>query len=626
MARPLVSTLSRSRLILPRAAGEERRPGSPPTAPTATAASVQRRLQRSAARTARPASRATKLDCEKVGDQPDPEDGDEAGQQRQGPAAPRPEQRRHRDHDHQRQVAPVDVRVPEDRVDPEVGVEFVRADHLVVPEEARGSAYSTSRPATKATASTPTTQRTSVSSRRSHSTSRSSAKTRENGTKKKQTFCSALGEVGRVERLQRVEDDDGGQDSREPDAAAGGLARSGGLRRRRAPRSPQTRRPVGQSRPQWRALRPRSPGRAAPAGSRCRRRRGAGPGTGGRRRSPAAAGSASGGRRGERGRDRDGGERQQGDEAGRVVAQVDDLRASATGRRGSGPGRGPAPPASPPSGRGPAAAGSRRRCAGRGEEQPGPGEEVAHGSPRRPPLGAAAAQSASRRGAVQADRPGRDQDPVLAEQFDPQLVAAGRRDAAAALAAVPVEGVEVVALEEAVAGEGDDHAAAGLDDLHGAVVGAGSSRKRIRIAVVAAVAVRGEAVDRRASGAGRGAPTKVTRSRTSGSRFSRCDQAKAATVARTRRAKTTAPRERRSAAHPPFGIVLADDHRDRRPRPRPRRFRRSSAAPSRCPAPWRPSALRGLCPRLNMTTLSSKLELLLVTAPSSKPLRSTLSP
>ena len=38
---------------------------------------------------------------------------------------------------------PVDVRVPEDRVHPEVGVEFVRPDHLVVPEQARGSKYST---------------------------------------------------------------------------------------------------------------------------------------------------------------------------------------------------------------------------------------------------------------------------------------------------------------------------------------------------------------------------------------------------------------------------------------------------------------------------------------------------
>src|SRR5277367_4671293 len=55
----------------------------------------------------------------------------------------------------------------------------------------------------------------------------------------------------------------------------------------------------------------------------------------------------------------------------------------------------------------------------------------------------------------------------------------------------------------------------------------------------------------------RGAPTKVTWSRTSGSRFSRWAQPKAATVARTRSAKTSAAALTRRR-----GIVLADDHRD----------------------------------------------------------------
>ena len=64
------------------------------------------------------------------------------------------------------------------------------------------------------------------------------------------------------------------------------------------------------------------------------------------------------------------------------------------------------------------------------------------------------------------------------------------------------------------------------------------TRKRIRIAVVAAVAVRGEAWTGRRMQAG--TATKLTRSRTSGSRFSRCDQAKAASVATTSSAKTTA--------------------------------------------------------------------------------------
>src|SRR4051794_36310168 len=52
--------------------------------------------------------------------------------------------------------------------------------------------------------------------------------------------------------------------------------------------------------------------------------------------------------------------------------------------------------------------------------------------------------------------------------------------------------------------------------------------------------------------------TRLTLSSTSGSRLTRCDQAKAASVARTRRAKTRA-----AQALEPFGrgIFLADDHR-----------------------------------------------------------------
>ena len=98
----------------------------------------------------------------------------------------------------------------------------------------------------------------------------------------------------------------------------------------------------------------------------------------------------------------------------------------------------------------------------------------------------------------------RDQRPVLAEQFHPQLVAAGRGDAAAALATVPVEGVEVVALEEAVAGEGDDEPPARLDDLDGGVVGLGDPEADPH-SVVAAVAVGGEAGDRVARVQHRGA-------------------------------------------------------------------------------------------------------------------------
>ena len=52
----------------------------------------------------------------------------------------------------------------------------------------------------------------------------------------------------------------------------------------------------------------------------------------------------------------------------------------------------------------------------------------------------------------------------------------------------------MVALEEAVAGQGDHDLAAGLDDLDGGVVGLGDAEAD-PLAVVAAVAVRGEAAD-----------------------------------------------------------------------------------------------------------------------------------
>ncbi len=112
-----------------------------------------------------------------------------------------------------------------------------------------------------------------------------------------------------------------------------------------------------------------------------------------------------------------------------------------------------------------------RRGAGAGrDEDAGAGQEVAQGALLASLL--APARRPSRR-AVQPDRAGRDQVAFLIEQLDPQLVAARGGDAAAAPAAVPVEGEEVVALEEPVAGEGDDDLAARLDDLDGRVVGAG---------------------------------------------------------------------------------------------------------------------------------------------------------
>ena len=188
-----------------------------------------------------------------------------------------------------------------------------------------------------------------------------------------------------------------------------------------------------------------------------------------RRRSPAAAGSASGGRRRRGRRRRPSGDQGEAGEPGGVVAQVDDLVVChwspriRTGKRTS---------ATQHRRRAGAAGGQQdRRGAGAGGDQDaGAGEEVAQGVC---PAAALQALHGSRRRAVQADRARRDQGAVLAEQLDPQLVAAGRRDAAAALAAVPVVGVEAVALEEGSRARVRTTRPPGLTTCTVAVVGAG---------------------------------------------------------------------------------------------------------------------------------------------------------
>ena len=169
---------------------------------------------------------------------------------------------------------------------------------------------------------------------------------------------------------------------------------------------------------------------------------------------------------------------------------------------------------------------------------------------------------------VQADHAGRDEAAFLAEQLDPQLVAAGRGDAVVAAAAVPVEGEEVVALEEAVAGQGDDDLAARLDDLDGGVVGAGDAEAD-PLAVEAAVAVGGEG----ATGGGAEGdavedegvalqPLRPGEGRDRGEDEKREDQAGRGSLSRPRRHCL-----RRRSPRPA-------------PRPRPSRCRRSSAAPA----------------------------------------------
>ena len=180
-------------------------------------------------------------------------------------------------------------------------------------------------------------------------------------------------------------------------------------------------------------------------------------------------------------------ERRRGRRSGRRGPAGRRSGGSATGRRGSAPGRGPARPASPPSAARPAGSRIAAAAAPAATRTPAPARKSLNAASvsacRSPAAGGAW------RGAVGSPR--RDEDAVLAEQLDPQLVAARRRGAAAALAPVPVEGEEVVALQIAPAGEGDDQPAPRLDDLDRRVVGLGDAEADPH-AVEAAVAVRGE--------------------------------------------------------------------------------------------------------------------------------------
>ena len=207
-------------------------------------------------------------------------------------------------------------------------------------------------------------------------------------------------------------------------------------------------------------------------------------------------------------------------------------------------------PASPPSGVGPARSRIAAAPAAAATRTPRAARTLKRhrSSPHR----------GSRRRSVQAHHPARDQGPVLAEQFDPQLVAARRSGAAVPPAAVPVEGEEAVALQEGVAGEGDDQLAARLDHLHVGEVGAGDPEADAD-AVEAAIAVRREGADRRlgARHDDEGDPVEDERvalqALRPGEGGDRCED--------EQREDDAA----RGALAGRRGIVLADHHRDRRP-------------------------------------------------------------
>ena len=92
--------------------------------------------QRSQASTARPSSSAAKLDCESVVSSPPHRTASATIVQRQAARALGPQQHARQPDHHQRQEAPVDVRVEEQRVDAEVLLDLVGGDHLRVQQQA----------------------------------------------------------------------------------------------------------------------------------------------------------------------------------------------------------------------------------------------------------------------------------------------------------------------------------------------------------------------------------------------------------------------------------------------------------------------------------------------------------
>ena len=178
-----------------------------------------------------------------------------------------------------------------------------------------------------------------------------------------------------------------------------------------------------------------------------------------------------------------------------VVAQVDDLVGVPLVAEDQDREEDRAPPASPRAGAAGAAAGSRRRRRRPRRERRPPARKSLKAA--RPVRGRslACAVRTWRGGGTSCRRivPGGTSVRSCAQQLHPQLVATRRARCRRRAAAVPVEGVEAVALEEAVAGEGDDDLAAGPDRPAPWRRRTGWSRKRIRDPVVAAVAVRREA-------------------------------------------------------------------------------------------------------------------------------------
>ena len=167
-----------------RAGSRRARGARTPTPTSATApASAERPPRRSSASppsTARPTSSAAKLDCENVSTSPPHSTARTHARRRARRAIARVhEQPRDDQEHHDRQEAPVDVRVEEERVDPEVVLELVGGDDLRVEEQVArrvlDEADADEAPA-RATTSTPRHARPGAASTRRGSTARTAAR------------------------------------------------------------------------------------------------------------------------------------------------------------------------------------------------------------------------------------------------------------------------------------------------------------------------------------------------------------------------------------------------------------------------------------------------------------------
>ena len=172
------------------------------------------------------------LDCEKLVTRPAEQPGQDAAPTRMSRRLRAPQHdRRDGDH-HEREEAAVDVRVEEQRVDPEVVVVLVRRDHLRVQEQRLAVVLDEADPREHDRQRDRDGRGSAAAARGVQRTWRSSTNSSAEGDVEEGDVLGRLGVVGGVDRLQRVQRDAREQQPFRRRAARATHAQAGGRRRR----------------------------------------------------------------------------------------------------------------------------------------------------------------------------------------------------------------------------------------------------------------------------------------------------------------------------------------------------------------------------------------------------------